>query len=94
MAHFGRPLTSAKPGSTGVWPTWRLMQLMGIDLGSVWSNSAGCCGGPSTQPQVARVNGARVFSAAAIAARKSACVASICCWLTAPQVQPSGVQNQ
>ena len=57
MAHFGRPWTLAKPGSTGVLPTVRLMQLIGICFGKNWSNRAGLCGGPSTQPHVASVNG-------------------------------------
>ncbi len=94
MAHFGRPWTLANPGSTGVLPTSRLMQLIGMSFGSNSSNSDGFCGGPSTQPQVASVNGGLTFFAAAIAARRSASVASICSCLTACQVQPSGVQSQ
>ena len=41
MAHFGRPWTLANPGSTGVLPTVRLMQLIGMSLGRNSSNSAG-----------------------------------------------------
>ena len=33
IAHFGRPITLAKAGSTPSWPTWRLMQLIGDVLG-------------------------------------------------------------
>ncbi len=94
MAHFGRPLILANPGSTGVLPTWRLMQAIGISLGSDLSNRAGLCGGPSTQPHVASVNGAFTFRAAAIAARKSAITASICCCVTGLQVQFSSVHIQ
>ncbi len=94
MAHFGRPWTLANPGSTGVLPTVRLMQLIGMSFGSDSSNSAGLCGGPSTQPQVASVNGAWTCLAAAITARKSAIVASICFCVTGSHVQPSGVHSQ
>lgn len=72
----------------------RLMQLIGISLGSTVSNSDGACGGPSTQPHVAKVNGVLTFSAAAMAARRSAMVDRICSSFTAVQVQVSGVQNQ
>ncbi len=94
IAQAGRPFTAAKPRSTGEWPTVRLMQERATSFGSSRSKSVRSCGGPRTQPQVARENGASTFAAAASARRRSSTVAFTSSSFTPSQVQPSGVQSQ
>ena len=84
----------AKPGSTGVLPTSRLMQLTAMVLGRTSSKSVRRLGGPSTQPQVARENGAATALAAWTAMSRSVVTALISSGLASDQVQFSVVQNQ
>ncbi len=92
--HFGRPCTLRNPGSTGELPTVRLMQLMGMILGSVLSNRAGDCGGPK-HPAAGGQRKARLHLFDRRQGRAKVGLRGLDLRLAEPlQVQPSGVQSQ